>query len=106
MEQFSPLHAIDIKHTMPDKSEYERYANEQGFQIKVHPEIDLMTDTGFCPVCLTDVRFADEMGANAFLTGFELYHDDFTPTKRTSAVSKGFWGLFRKKICPKRPRLI
>ena len=65
-----------LKRTMPDKSEYERYANEQGFQIKVHPEIDLMTDTGFCPVCFTDVRFADEMGVNAFLTGFELYHDE------------------------------
>lgn len=86
-----------LKQTMPDKFKFERYAMEQGFQIKVHPEIDLMTNAGFCPICLTDERFADEPGANAFLTGFELDHDKFTPIKPTTTVSKGFFGLFRKK---------
>lgn len=73
---------------------------EQGFRIQVHPEIDLMTNTGFNPICITDVRFADEMGANAFLTSFELYHYDFTPIKPTATVSKGFGGLFRIKYNP------
>lgn len=91
---------VYLKQTLPDKSAYESFAKTLGFQITVHPEIEFMNNTGFCPIRLTDTRFADKNGADTFLTGFELYHDDFQPSKPTVSVSKGFFGLFRKKIQP------
>lgn len=92
---------VYLKHKLPDKSDYESFAKTLGFQITVHPEIELMNDTGFCPIRLTDTRFADINGSDTFLTGFELYHDDYHPSQSPVSVSKGFLGLFRKKIQPK-----
>lgn len=89
---------VYLKRKMPNKSAFEEYAKELGFELNVHPKIDFMTDTGFCPICLTDVRFGNENESNAFLTGFEIYHDDFHPSKPNTSGSKGIWGLFQKKV--------
>lgn len=92
-----------LKEVKPNKNEYERYAKEQGFQIKIDPKINLMTDEGFCPICFIDERFINEKGEHAFMTGFELYHDDFIPMEPSPTVSKKILGIFRKQKFQESP---
>lgn len=92
---------VYLKQESPEKSDFESFAKGLGFQITVHPKIELMDLTGFCPIRLNDTRFTDKDGIDTFVTGFELYHDDFIPSKSPATVSKSFLGLFRKKIQPK-----
>ena len=88
---------VYLKQEVPDKSGFEKYANDLGFQISVHPEVILMDSIGFCPIRFVDARFAEKDETDAFMTGFELYYDDFQAFKAATAVSKGFFGLFLKK---------
>ncbi len=92
---------VYLKQELPDKSQFESFAMELGFQITVHPEIKLMNATGFCPIRLIDRRFTDKDGIDSFLTGFEIYHDDFRPSNAPLPVSRGIFGLFHKKNLPK-----
>ncbi len=55
------------------KEAFEEYAASLGFDITLHPDFQLLTDKGFCPVCLKDDRFIQNEGGNLFLTGFECY---------------------------------
>ena len=92
---------VYLKQKLPDKSDFESLAKEFGFQITVHPRIELLDYDGFCPICLIDTRFTDKDGIDTFLTGFEIYHDGFSPSKAPASDSKGLLGLFRKKVPPK-----
>ena len=56
------------------KDGFEGYASTLGFDITLHPDFQLLTDEGFCPVCLKDDRFVQNDGGEPlFLTGFECY---------------------------------
>ncbi len=96
---------VYLKQDLPDRAAFESYAKGLGFQITVHPEADFMNHTGFCPIRLTDTRLADNDGTDTFVSGFEIYHDDFHQPTAPASVSKGFLGLFRKKTQPKETPL-
>ena len=55
------------------KEAFEEYASSLGFDIHLHPDFHLLTDEGFCQLCLKDERFVQNDGGDLFLTGFECY---------------------------------
>lgn len=55
------------------KEAFEEYASSLGFDIILHPDFQLLTDDGLCPVRLQDNRFVQNDGGNLFMTGFESY---------------------------------
>ena len=55
------------------KEAFEEYASSLGFDIILHPDFQLLTDEGHCPVRLKDDRFVQNEGTNLFMTGFECY---------------------------------
>ena len=55
------------------KEAFEEYASSLGFDISLHPDFQLLTDDGLCPVRLKDDRFVQYEGGNLFMTGFECY---------------------------------
>ncbi len=55
------------------KEAFKEYASSLGFDIILHPDFQLLTDEGHCPVRLKDDRFVQNGGRNLFMTGFECY---------------------------------
>ena len=75
---------------------FEEYCASFGFDVKLHPDLNLLSDDGFVPACLTDDRFARH-GSNQFLTGFESFPAPYQPVERSTSKPRGFLGLFHKK---------
>ena len=75
---------------------FEDYCASLGFDVKLHPDANLMSDDGFVPVCLTDDRFAQN-GGNQFLTGVESFPAPYQPVARDTSKPRGLFGLFQKK---------
>ena len=96
---------VYLKKTFPDKLAFENYAKELGYNLTLHPETDLMNDSGFCPIRFIDARFNDATGTDTFMTGFELYRDIYQPSKQKVTISKGFLGIFRKRVPHKETML-
>lgn len=51
---------------------FEEYCISLGFDVKLHLDLNLLSDEGFALVCLTDDRFTQN-GSNKFMTSFESY---------------------------------
>ena len=96
---------VYLKKTFPDKLAFENYAKELGYNLTLHPETDLMNDSGFCPIRFIDARFNDATGTDTFMTGFELYRDIYQPSKQKVTISKGFLGIIRKRVPHKETML-
>jgi len=75
---------------------FEKYCMSLGFSVKLHPELNLLLDEGFVPVCLTDDRFVQN-GSNRFMTGFESYPSPYQPVVQNTPKAHGLFGLFSKK---------
>lgn len=81
---------------------FEKYCTSLGFNVKLHPDLNLLSDEGFAPVCLTDNRFSQN-GSNQFMTGFESYPSPYQPVEQNTAKSRGIFGLFNKKAPEETP---
>ena len=96
---------VYLKETFPDKSAFENYAKELGYNVTLHPKVVLLDDSGFCPIRFIDTRFNDATGTDTFMTGFELYCDNYQPSEPEVTASKGLLGIFRKKAQHKETSL-
>ena len=75
---------------------FETYCSSLGLRVKLHPDLNLLTDEGFAPVCLTDDRFSQN-GGNRFMTGFESYPSPYQPVAQNAPKPRGLLGLLHKK---------
>ena len=81
---------------------FEAYCASLGFDVKLHPDTNLMSDDGFVPVCLTDDRFVQN-GSNQFLTGLESFPAPYQPVARDTSKPCGLLGLFHKQPTEETP---
>ena len=70
------------------KKAIEEYAASIGLSITLHPDVQLISDEGFCSICMKDDRFVQKGGGNLFLTGFELFPSEYEEDMEDQPESK------------------
>jgi hypothetical protein len=81
------------------KKAIEEYAASIGLSITLHPDVQLISDEGFCPICMKDDRFVQKGSGNLFLTGFELFPSEYEEDMEDQPESKVKGSSFVLDLC-------
>ena len=76
---------------------FEEYCNSLGLCVAVHPSFNIFEHSGYVPMRFVDERFSNAGGPSDFLSGFELFLDEYNHEIQPKKPK----GFFQKLFLPK-----